>query len=133
MRKIIELTNMPLFENLSMATVGDRFIDLHNDYGFKKLEYDTVEKKLIILFEHLETKNISVQAFFEDAEIVKIAMSQPMTDVVIDNMYRGRGEENGILFEEKNGKSYFYIDFLDDIGFELMASRAFLCMDGNNF
>ncbi len=102
---------------------------LHNDCNCYGVEYDKETRELSLLFTYLKDDGKKIALVFKDAEVTKMSLnfdwlSDPGN---LDNLYRGRYEENETLrtFAD-DGRGYYYIDFYSGFSFELFAGKIVL-------
>ena len=126
----IQLKDCPLFESISILEVENEVIDLHNDYEFNNLVLDNNCKKIILSFLNISNIKISVILTFEKIEIKSLNIKQFVIHdkITLDNLYRGKTENEGMLIEVNNDNlSYMYLDFLEDIQIEFWSSNL-ICL-----
>lgn len=120
--KIIDVKKIELFKNISQIQYNETFYDFHNDFICLKIILK--DEILFILFRHLYTKEL--QSFnFVDVEISNFDYfnSKNVENLTIDNIYRGRTEKNGELYEfSKTNKGYFYLEFYEGQKLEFFSS-----------
>ena len=119
-------SEIKLFKNLSEFENENIFYDFHNDYDCLKIILDM--NNFHIVFKS-EMDNKLIYFTFCEVEIIKCELRNfsEFQNISIDNIYRGRFEENGILKEiNELGKSYFYIDFYENISFEILSSKIII-------
>ena len=113
-----------LFYNLIDLSYNGNYYDLHNDFYCVNIKFEN--DTLALKFEHSEDKSI-VELCFKGSKIVNFDFNQIMDKLTIDNIYRGRFEKNNELFEfSDDKKSYFYIEFYEDIKIELFTEEIFI-------
>lgn len=123
----IKLLKPELFENLAEFNNGKTYIDLHNHFDCTQIKLD--QHSLTLLFTALDpTSGIgSVKFTFKNIVVSKISdylTNGNLFKLTVDNIYRGRFEKNGKLFEHsEKGLYYYYVDFYQDYSIELFASE----------
>lgn len=111
---MIKSKNIELFRNLSLYDLDGEYYDFHNEYDCINITLGT-DKVLLLTFESTLNKK-KVQMKFFDVEIKSMiffnyAQSQNLT---IDNLYRGRFEEQGKLYDfSDDEKGCFYLEFYE--------------------
>jgi hypothetical protein len=107
----IDSKNIELLLNLSQFEVGNVYYDFHNDFDCNRISLEN--NFLILLFKKI-VEGYIISFRFENVEIVNLEFINfsEFKNLTIDNIYRGRFEENGQLIEFNNmEKSYFYLEF----------------------
>ncbi len=127
----VDLTNFELFKSFSEFEKDGIYVDLHNDFDCKAIEYSQGKKQLTLSFkpnEYCALTIKNVQITFDDCSIQTYSSKHDKSDTdssTIDIMYRGRIElSNHELAEILNGRYYYFINFLPDRHFELLAKHV---------
>ncbi len=124
----IDLSKYPLFENLTILNIEDKYIDIHNDYDFVNFEYCSTKKEIRLSFSMIINPLETFCFYFNGVTISSINIHQfdSVNNFIVDIVYRGKFEIDGSLHEKsKKNEYYFYIDFLDDIKLEFWALEGF--------
>ena len=111
-----------LFENLAQYDFLGEYYDFHNFYSCEKVSFEN--KTLAIVFKN-DASSLVVTLKFEEVIVSKIDFYYVLNgdDLVIDLLYRGRFEVDGGLKEfSEDGKSYFYLDFVEGQSMEFWAT-----------
>lgn len=117
---ILDITNFQLFENMLFFEMGNTHYDLHNEYDFEKTIFSN--EKLEIFF---KKQDISIVMTFLNVEIKGFDIMQFRIDseLVIDNLYRGRFLDDGQLLEKDQlNRNYFYLEFTQSAKLEFFSS-----------
>ena len=125
--RTINITHSPLFENLAFLQLDDFYMDAHNDFHFSQFQFEQQTQRLTITFRSLNESPSIVEYVLEEVEFIECSITQfqQHTQIILDNLYRGRFESNNILLEKsENGKVCFYIDFIENILIELLTSKV---------
>lgn len=104
---------IPLFENLAQFEFDQAYYDFHNDFICEQIIF---ENSCIDLLMKHRINNEKFLLRFLSAEIIKINYLFIINNngLTIDNLYRGRFQLDGNLFECNNDqKSYFYLEFYE--------------------
>ena len=128
----IDLTNVELFKNFIEIEYDDCYVDLHNDFDCESIGYSNITGTLSLIFKPLTilVNGIKeVELLFFNVDFVKMSMVKFRGELLpgtIDTIYRGRFEESkGVLCEQsKNGKSFYYINFVGDFSFEILSNKV---------
>lgn len=127
----VDLTNSELFKSFAEFEKDGIYIDLHNEFDCKTVEYSSEQQMLTLSFKPNAycTRNVkNVDVIFEDCCIQNYSakLDEANADLgTIDLMYRGRFELSGKqLSETSNGRYYYYINLLPDTNFELLSKRV---------
>src|SRR5262245_58274690 len=102
-----------LFKNLAQYNYDNQYYDFHNDYNCNKIVYS--DSALSILFKRLNDDD-SLSLRFTEVKITALDFfnMKEVESLTLDNLYRGRSEHNGELFEvSENGQGYFYLEFYE--------------------
>ena len=120
----INLFNSPLFENRLDIGIGDKTIDLHNNYLCNNIEINS-EKLILIFRETYSQEKVYLQ--FENPIINRLSLPLAnLEGLTLDNFHRGRYESEGKLYETYNNKNCFYIEFYEGGALEFLCSNALL-------
>ena len=116
------LSNINLFDNLSQMKYNGVYYDFHNAFDFLRLEL-LYNKILILYFKNIKDKKL-VNLKFYDVQIERMECFNVfgVNNLTIDNIYRGRKENNGKLIEFKDNKGYFYLEFYEGQKMEFWSS-----------
>lgn len=119
------MDNINLFENLAQNNYNGQYYDFHNNFSCTKIlmKYD-----ILTLF-FINSENVIVSLQFQEASIVLFDFYNAKNTIylTIDNIYRGRFEEGGKLLDiTKDGKFYFYLEFVEGQKIEFFAKRIIL-------
>ena len=111
---MINVTLIPLFENLIQYKFSNIYYDFHNDYYCQKLFYS--DNELFIYLNHIkENKNVIFN--FINVTIANFSFYPPIKETegfTIDTLYRGRFETKGKLKElSDDRRGYFYLEFYE--------------------
>ena len=111
---MIESKKIELFRNLCQFEFENQYYDFHNDYDCKKIFFEK-GNSLIFLFKNIKTANLISMRFEEVILNNFIFFNSSNVDcLTIDNIYRGKIEENFELIEfSKDAKGYFYLEFYE--------------------
>lgn len=128
----IDLTNSELFKSFAEFEQDGVYIDLHNEYDCKLIEFTGSKKQLTLLFQPNEycTREVSgVEIVFSDCSIKQYSAKPDKANIdsgTLDIMYRGRFEMSGGQLGEVSDSDmyYYYINFLPDVAFELFAKSV---------
>ena len=121
---LIDPKNLELFVDFSQNIFGGKTYDFHNDFICEEILYRSfsLSSKFVNTAE-----NLTVTLIFHNVsiEMMEISTSSSEKVLTLDNLYRGRFELDGELVEfSKNGKSYFYIEFLEGVKIELLCDSV---------
>lgn len=104
-----------LFKNLcDWDLEPDNYRDLHNDFGCIGIEL--AHRSLHLKFRGLAKSAHRLDIEFKNVEVVRmdIAFDEPLANLTVDNLHRGRCEINGGLVEvDGHGRGYFYLQFYE--------------------
>ena len=136
MIKEINLTEFELFQSLLEIEINNVYYDLHNDYDCFKLFFAEEVKEFLILFKKVNNVklNADITLKFENVLIRKldISLQSLIGNITIDNFYRGRFEEDGILKEfSEDRRSYFYLEFYEGWSIELLSKNVRMIIDND--
>ena len=118
--------NIKLFDNLSQNYYNEKYYDLHNDYECFKLE---LSNQNLILFLKNRNDNTIISLLFDEVSIIFLSFinTKDVNSLVIDNIYRGRFEKEGILYDiSDDDKYYFYLEFVEGQKMEFFAKQILL-------
>lgn len=113
-----------LFNNIAQLQCNGEYYDFHNDYSCSNilLEYECLNLSL----KHL-INNLNVCLVFSGVTVTKINFSfneQIIGNLTLDNLYRGRFELKGNLYEYDNMKRcYYYLEFYEGYSLEFFANN----------
>lgn len=128
----MDLTNIPLFQEMTSIDAFGYSVDLHNDYHCFALTFDKNERSLNLAFtpNHRVPNKPKLCLIFKNACItsLNVKFKGDLDAKIIDSLYRGRFEVNsGTLAEySPDGKSYFYIEFANGTQLELFCGNVFI-------
>src|SRR5476651_2193062 len=125
----IDLSNVELFQNFIEIECDDCYVDLHNNFDCESIEYSNITGTLSLVFKPLTilVNGINqIELLFFNVDFAKMSIVKfkgELSPSTIDTIYRGRFEESkGILCEQSNnGKSFYYINFVEDFSFEILS------------
>ena len=128
----IDLSNIELFQNFIEIEYDDCYVNLHNDFDCESIEYSNITGTLSLIFKPLImlSNGINeVELLFFNVDFAKMSIVKLKGELLpgtIDTIYRGRFEESkGILCEQsKNGKSFYYINFVEYFSFEILSNKV---------
>ena len=114
------------FKNLSQEDYNGKYIDFHNDFDCIKVIL--IDKVLFIIFKSIIDEQIIKFKFLNvTIRLFEFANTFNVKNLTIDNLYRGKIEENGNLIEFKSGsKGYFYLEFDEGQKLEFWSSELIL-------
>lgn len=115
-----------LFDNLSQYNYDNIYYDLHNDCECEKILFK--DKELLFMFKNINT-GLSLILKFTGVKISMINFfnSKDVENLTLDNLYRGRFEDNGTLKDLfENDEAYFYLEFYDGQKMEFWAKEFYL-------
>jgi len=123
MRDIISLE---FFKNLSQYEHDEKYYDFHNDYDCKNISLKDGYLKL-----HFQTKveTYCATVIFNEVDIISMNFfyNDDKCDLVIDNIYRGRFEEdNNLIDASLDGKGYIYLEFYEGHSLEFWARQIYI-------
>jgi len=119
---MIDLIDIPLFDNLSQSDISGKYFDFHNDFDCVDITFSN--KKLVLNFLNLIDK-FTILISFYDVTVCAFDLSniKDVSHWTIDNIYRGKTTiVNSLVEVNSEGSGYFYIDFVDGQIIELWAS-----------
>lgn len=122
----INSKSIELFKNLSQFDLEGFCYDFHNDYNCTKVTLNN--NCLELQFKKIVGENL-VSFIFQNVIFQKFELRDfsEFDFLTIDNLYRGRYEEDGRLIEfNKEGKAYFYVDFYVGLKIELWCENILL-------
>lgn len=128
----MDLTNIPLFQEMTSIDAFGYSVDLHNDYHCFALTFDKDDRSLNLAFtpNHRVPNNPRLCLIFRSAVITSLNMKLEgdLDARTIDSLYRGRFEVNSETLAEysPDGKSYFYIEFANGTKLELFCANVFI-------
>lgn len=129
----IDLTQTELFKSFAEIGTGDTYVDLHNEFRCYSIKFSQPESQLSLSFRASENnlrKVKHVELIFKNVAITSMdfKMDNTIEDTVwtIDMVYRGRfANANNELKEiSREGKYYYYIDFVNDYSFEVFSNSV---------
>jgi hypothetical protein len=134
--KIKDLTDSELFQSLIEIDFEGIYIDLHNNYDCIKVVYNNKNRQFSIFFTsgNRENENSLITIQFDNTsfETFELAFQSVNGNLTLDNFYRGRFEDNGILKEHSSdGRNYFYLEFYEGCTVELLSDNVKLFLGGN--
>jgi len=108
-----------LLENLAQIEVKGVFYDIHNDYDFDRLIF----KNNSLTFEFREINSSKLFSYlFLEVKIEELKLWEKIDS--IDNLYRGRFEQNNTLIEKnEDDQYYFYLEFVSGLNIEFWAKE----------
>ncbi len=112
---MIEPKDIELFLNLSQYDYNGNYYDFHNDYDCNKIILD-IDKTLILVFKSIISRKEIIYLKFIEVSIEKLDFFNSLKeeDLAIDNLYRGKTEDNNTLVElSPDKKGYFYLEFYE--------------------
>ncbi len=120
---MIKSKEIQLFQNLSQYEYDGKYYDFHNDYDCLRVLFENAED-LTLIFRHTsDDRRISIR--FREVELYKIEFfnTPKVSNLIIDNLYRGRFEFQGHLEElTPLNKGYFYLEFDEGQKIEFWSS-----------
>lgn len=122
---MFDLTKAELFKSLLVFKTKETVIDLHNDYDCENINYEFDKSCLKCLFKGKDEVTLE----FSDVIITKLGLLLKRTSdsSILNNFYRGRFEQEGVLREYSNeGKGYYHLEFEKGDSIDLHASNVFL-------
>jgi hypothetical protein len=108
----IYLNKIELFQNISQLDFDEMHYDLHNEFDCVKVKFQN--NVLVLVFQNIVSKFLISLNFqntiltFCEFEFVHISKT-----LTIDNLYRGKFENEGKLIEFENERGYFYLEFYE--------------------
>ncbi|MDP4255367.1 MAG: hypothetical protein Q8938_15265 [Bacteroidota bacterium] len=130
--RMIELTDVELFKDLTFIEEGGENYDLHNEFECFSFMYDQESETVNMAFKERNSKSLEsdkICIMFKGVSFCKFELSLIRSEdsATINNFYRGRFEMDGKLYEKSSeGASYFYIEFETGDKFEFFAKKAML-------
>ena len=88
--------------------------DLHSDFGCNGIEF--AQQSLHLKFQGLAKSSHKLEIEFMNVEVVRmdISFDEPLANLTLDSLYRGRFEIDGGLVEfDERGRGYFYLEFYE--------------------
>lgn len=123
---VIELNTVELFKSLLEVELGEKLLDLHNDFDFKELKFSNNVNELSLIFADVKNSKELIIVFHS---IIILELELPLgNDLIIDNFYRGRYEFEEKLFDEYLNKKCYYIEFDTSGKINLLAEKVFFVM-----
>ncbi|UUW10971.1 hypothetical protein NLG42_09170 [Flavobacterium plurextorum] len=122
----IDLSNVELFETLLEFNIEGINVDLHNDYELKSFNLLNNNDLRLVFLHNTSEQNIFL--IFTEIEFVEFELPI-LSDLTLDNFYRGRYEYESKLFDEFNEKKCFYIEFCGVGQLNLLCSKVILDMN----
>ncbi len=117
---MIDLKELEFIEDIGQHEYNGRYYDLHNEYECIKIRLE--DGVLRLNFRHVLHHNIVGMEFMNVVMTVFNIQDLVAESLTIDNIYRGRFLEDEILKDlSADGKSYMYIDFVEEISFEFFS------------
>lgn len=114
-----------LFKNLSQFDIGGLYYDFHNDFDCTKIELENNNLRLLFKGISQEEDGNIISLKFEHVRFKKILLATfiEYKNLTLDNLHRGRFEQDDKLLEvNSKGKSYFYLDFYQDLQMEFWCT-----------
>lgn len=101
-----------LFQNISQFDFDKINYDFHNDFECVKIKFQN--NILILIFQNIVSHYI-VSLSFDKTTLTfcEFDFTEKVESLTIDNLYRGRFENNGKLTEFENKCGYFYLEFYE--------------------
>jgi hypothetical protein len=123
-----------LFKNLIEIDVNEYCIDLHNDYDCIQLNFSGINNELLFSFKSLsaDAKYPLVILQFEAVELKKINIDLQIDAQcrTIDNLYRCRFLQDGVLIEYSNeGKAFYSLEFCEGHSLEFFSNKLMLILE----
>lgn len=116
-----------LFKNIAQVEYGGKYYDFHNDFNCIKLLFE--QGQLVIYMRHFIT-GLNVSIIFNDVMFTKFFFPFENTtggSLTIDNLYRGRYEIEGNLFEyDERKRFYYYLEFYEGCNMEFFCGNLLL-------
>lgn len=127
----INLKNIELFKNMSQIEFEGHYYDFHNDYDFVKVLFEG--NLLAISFKHI-VSGLTVSLEFHNVDVVRLEADNKSSPKTLENLYRGRFEVNGKLYElSDNDKLYFYLEFYEGQKMEFFSKHLIVKQDDSVF
>lgn len=122
---MIKVSHIELFKSLLDLEVGDKFIDLHNDFNCTEINFSKEDQSLIfVFFDHNHSS--SLRLVFQQVILVKFNLNFELDKkyIILDNFYRGRFESNNELHDlSEEGKGYMYVEFCEGQSLEFYCKE----------
>ena len=129
---IINSNETELFKNLSQLELGNLYYDFHNDFNCLKLLFE--DNILILSFKNIVNEYV-ISFKFDDSILKRFEFFnfKNFKDLTIDCLYRGRFQKDNELLEfDVDGRSYFYMEFCEDIKIEFWCKNIIIEKETNN-
>ena len=122
----IDLTNSELFKSLLDIDYSKlSHYDIHNDFDLKLLEYK--EGAIFIMhFSSVIDKKMVLKVVFENPKFIEFSVMVNDKNLTVDNFHRGKFEYKGKLYEEYENRKCFYIEFYEEGGINILASKVLM-------
>lgn len=114
------ISEIHILSDLSVLTGQSGYTDFHNDCCSQRFRL-----MVSLHFEKLD-RTLNLVLRFWNVEMTKVDCLSDIDRAMIasiDTLYRGRYEKDGKLIDlSGDGKGYFYLDFVEGLSMEILAS-----------
>lgn len=124
----MNVLDIELFKNLCQWDLEpDNYRDLHNDFACVGIEF--AGRSLHLQFQELAKSAQKLDIEFTDVDLIRISIDfrNPIANLTIDNLHRGRFEINGSLIEaDEEERGYFYLQFYEGPEMEFWSKSVYV-------
>jgi hypothetical protein len=108
----IDSNKIELFQNISQFDFDKINYDFHNDFECVKVKFSN--SVLVLLFKNI-VDNFLVSLSFQKTTLTfcEFEFKEEFETLTIDNLYRGKFENDGKLVEFDSDRGYFYLEFYE--------------------
>ncbi|WP_298140189.1 hypothetical protein [Flavobacterium sp.] len=101
-----------LFQNISQFDFDKISYDFHNDFECVKIKFQN--NVLILILQNIVSHYIVSLSFNKTIlTFCEFDFTEKVEPLTIDNLYRGRFENDGKLTEFENNRGYYYLEFYE--------------------
>lgn len=116
-----------LFQSLVEIDINEVCIDLHNDYDCISFSYTEATHEFLLNFRSVKENAPYPLVSLKFEQVIFHTINAGLETIpksrTIDNIYRGRFEANGSLYEfTEDGKSFYCLEFLEAYSFQFFAN-----------
>ena len=117
-QRVLEPPN--LFDITLEISIDGITYDLHNDFTCK--EANLLKGAFQLLFQS-KTETITISFNEPELQIFHLNLESGF-EYILDNFHRGKIDKNGKLYEDIEGKYYYYLEFYEEGKIELLCREV---------
>jgi hypothetical protein len=108
----INSDKIELFQNISQFDFEEVNYDFHNEFECVKVKFRN--NVLVLIFQNIVSKFL-ISLNFQKTILTfcEFEFVDTLKTLTIDNLYRGKFENDGRLIEFENSRGYFYLEFYE--------------------